>query len=127
MPLRSLAVRGYRSIQRVFVRLGQVNVIVGANGCGKSNLYRSLFLLTAAADGRLSRTLALEGGMPSALWAGEQRKGTSKRIKVQVGFDQWEYNLSCGLPKPSPSAFSLDPLVREEALYFLQGQRKVSV
>ena len=105
MPIRSLAVRGYRSIQRVSIRLGQVNVIVGPNGCGKSNLYRSLFLLAAAADGRLARTLAQEGGMPSALWAGEQLKGTSKRIGIEVGFDQWAYSLSCGLPMPSDSAF----------------------
>jgi predicted ATPase len=127
MPLRSLTVRGYRSIRRVFLQLGQVNVIVGPNGCGKSNLYRSLFLLVAAADGRLARTLAQEGGMPSALWAGERLKGTSKRIKIEVGFDQWAYSLSCGLPMPSGSAFQLDPVVREERLVFRHGDRRVTV
>src|ERR1700746_3382949 len=97
MPIRSLHVRGYRSIQRVFLRLGQVNVLVGPNGCGKTNLYRSLYLLNAAAEGRLARTLAQEGGMPSALWAGEQSKGVPKRITIDVSFDQWSYRFSCGL------------------------------
>ena len=129
MPIRSLYVRGYRSIQSVRLRLGQVNVLVGPNGCGKSNLYRSLYLLNAAAEGRLARTLAQEGGMPSALWAGEQSKGVPKRITVDVGFDQWSYRFSCGLPGvvPITSAFRLDPFVREEELWFHDDQRKVSV
>jgi hypothetical protein len=39
MSIRELRVRGYRSVQDVELRLGQVNVLVGPNGCGKSNLY----------------------------------------------------------------------------------------
>jgi len=128
MPIRSLYVRGYRSIQRVFLRLGQVNVLVGPSGCGKSNLYRSLYLLNAAAEGRIARTLAQEGGMPSALWAGEQSKNVPKRIMVDVSFDQWSYRFSCGLPGASGShAFKLDPFVREEELWFHDSERKVSV
>ena len=127
MPIRSLHVRGYRSIQRVLLRLGQVNVLQGANGCGKSNLYRSLYLLAKAAEGQFARTLANEGGMASALWAGEQNKGVSKRITIEVGFDQWSYHFACGLPMPSKSAFHLDPLIRSEELWFHEGERKTSV
>ena len=127
MPIRSLHVRGYRSIQRVLLRLGQVNVLQGANGCGKSNLYRSLYLLAEAAEGQFARTLANEGGMASALWAGEQNKGVSKRITIEVGFDQWSYHFACGLPMPSKSAFHLDPLIRSEELWFHEGERKASV
>ncbi|MBX3414015.1 MAG: AAA family ATPase [Pirellulales bacterium] len=127
MPIRSLQVRGYRSIQRVQLRLGPVNVLEGANGCGKSNLYRSLYLLAAAAEGRFARTLANEGGMASALWAGEQIKGVSKRITIEVEFDQWSYHFACGLPMPSKSAFHLDPLIRSEELWFHDGDRKTSV
>src|SRR5688500_15216862 len=127
MPIRTISVQGYRSVQRVFLRLGQVNAIVGPNGCGKSNLYRSLYLLWAAANGRLAQMLAEEGGMPSALWAGEWHRGVSKRISVAVGFDRWTYEFACGLAQPSGSAFVLDPFVREEALWFHDGGRRTPV
>ncbi len=129
MPIRSLHVRGYRSVLSVFLRLGQVNVLVGPNGCGKSNLYRSLYLLSVAAEGRLARSLAQEGGMPSCLWAGELRKKAPKRVTIDVGFDQWSYRFSCGLPGAAAfeSAFSLDPFVRQEELWFHDRGRRVSV
>lgn len=128
MPIRSIHVRGYRSIQNLLIPLGKVTVLEGANGCGKSNLYKSLYLLAAAAEGQFARTLASEGGMASALWAGEQTKGVSKRISVAVRFDQWSYHFECGLPQPDRrSAFTLDPLIRSEELFFHDTNRKVSV
>ncbi len=93
MPIRSLHVRGYRSIQRVRLRLGQVNVLQGANGGGKSNLYRSLYLLAAAAEGRFARTLAGEGGMASALWAGEQNKGVPNELRLRLNSTNGRTNL----------------------------------
>lgn len=127
MPIRSLSVRGYRSVQRIHVPLSQVNVVVGPNGCGKSNLYRSLYLLSMAARGRLARTLADEGGMPSCLWAGEMRKGIPKRISIDVHFDAWQYRFACGLVSPGNSAFDLDPYVREEELQFVDQARRASI
>ncbi len=44
MAITRLHVEGYRSIKSVWLQLKPVNVLVGANGCGKSNLYRSMFL-----------------------------------------------------------------------------------
>ncbi|MGD9723305.1 MAG: AAA family ATPase [Pirellulales bacterium] len=127
MPIRSLGVRGYRSVQRMHLPLAQVNVIVGPNGCGKTNLYRSLYLLNMAANGRLARVLAEEGGMPSCLWAGEVRKGTPKRIAIEVQFDAWRYQFACGLADAGRSAFDLDPYVREEELQFLDGVRRATI
>ena len=82
MPILSLEISGYRSIRDLRLPLEQVNVVVGPNGCGKSNLYRALFLLTAAARGQLARALAEEGGMPSVLWAGQRTKGP---VQVRLG------------------------------------------
>ncbi|MEA3083515.1 MAG: hypothetical protein QOC89_1212, partial [Paraburkholderia sp.] len=63
---------GYRSLQRINLPVDQLNVFAGANGVGKTNLYRALELLQAAATGELSKKLAAEGGMESALFAGRR-------------------------------------------------------
>ena len=123
MTIRELWVSGYRSIRRIRLPLGQVNVVVGPNACGKSNLYRGMVLLAAAARGELARTLVAEGGMPSILWAGARKKG-SARVTLGVRVDDWSYELTLGLPK-SRSSFPLDPVVKAEKVVYHDGRRKV--
>jgi len=126
LAIEELHVCGYRSIREMRLSLGQLNVLVGPNGCGKTNLYRAMFLLARAAEGQLAPTLAEEGGMPSVLWAGERRhKNDPVRMTLAVRIDRLEYELQCGLPRPAPTAFSLDPLVKEEQVWFLDGRKKV--
>lgn len=118
--LKEIAVEGYRSLRDIRLPLQQLTVIVGENGSGKSNLYRSLFLLHAAARGMLSRTLAEEGGMPSVLWAGPRKKGPVRMV-LGVSFqDSVFYELTSGLPEPNdlPPSFQLDPLIKSERLTF---------
>lgn len=48
-----LSVVGYRSVRNLPVAIAPVSVFVGANGSGKTNVYRALGLITEAAAGRL--------------------------------------------------------------------------
>jgi predicted ATPase len=116
LAAREFWVSGYRSLRDIRVPLGAVNIVVGANASGKTNLYRALYLLHAAASGALSRTLAEEGGMPSALWAGSRKNGPV-RMTVGVDLQDFAYELSAGIVPPVPQEpphFSLDPEVKEE-------------
>ena len=70
--LQTLAVANYRSIRSLVMPLGPLNLITGANGSGKSNLYRALRLLAEAAQGGIVSSLAREGGLSSTLWAGPE-------------------------------------------------------
>lgn len=70
--ITKLAVAGYRSLRDLRLPLGPLNVITGANGSGKSSLYRSLSLLADIAQGRVLQSLATEGGINSTLWAGPE-------------------------------------------------------
>jgi predicted ATPase len=49
--LTRLAVCGYRSLRALTVELSRLNVVCGANGVGKSSLYRAIRLLAETAQG----------------------------------------------------------------------------
>src|SRR5262249_58035948 len=86
MHIRTVAAAGYRSLRSIHFPVGPLTVFIGANGVGKTNLYRALQLLQASAAGTLARELASEGGMQSALWAGKRTPNKPVRIKLAVGF-----------------------------------------
>src|SRR5262245_35428376 len=85
MRIVEINVSGYRSLRAIRFPVGGLTVFVGANGVGKTNLYRALELLRAAAAGTLARELASEGGMESALWTGKRMANKPARIKLSVG------------------------------------------
>ena len=76
MAITSLHVAGYRSVREVRLTLSRADVLVGPNGCGETNLYRALYLLAAAAEGRLARTLADEGACPRS-----SGRASGKRVR----------------------------------------------
>lgn len=127
MAIKSLIIQGYRSIQKIRLYLEKVNVITGANGSGKSNLYKSVYLLSKAANGEFAKTLALEGGMPSILWAGAKKRTTKTappvRLTLSLQTDNFSYEIACGLPNLSLSAFTLDPQIKEEYLWIGEKRR----
>lgn len=109
MAIKTLTIQGYRSIQKLFLQMKPVNVVTGSNGCGKSNLYKAVYLLAKAANGELAKTLAFEGGMPSILWAGKKKQTTKTkepvRLSLSIQTDNFSYELVCGLPPSSLSVF----------------------
>jgi predicted ATPase len=120
VALRHLWVRGYRSLLDIVLEPGQLTVIIGENGSGKTNLYRALRLLSRGAEGRLATTLLEEGGMPSVLFAGERRLGKGEPVRTVIGveIDEVSYELSLGLPSAPPSdPFVLDPEIKEEVIW----------
>jgi predicted ATPase len=114
--LRELQVSGYRSLRNLTLAFEPLTVVLGANGAGKTNLYNSLQLLSAAAGGTLAQALSAQGGLPSALWAGPRRKQESHRIEITVDLEDFAYELQVGLVPPPQGRFLLDPDVKEERL-----------
>ena len=131
--LNTLAIANYRSLLKLTVPLGQLNLVTGANGSGKSSLYRALRLLAETAQGGVIQALAKEGGLESTLWAGPEtlsramRSGAvpiqggprQKRVRLKLGFstESFGYSISLGLPTPSRSAFALDPEIKHESIW----------
>lgn len=132
--LTTLAIENYRSLRRLVVPLGQVTVVTGSNGSGKSSLYRALRLLADSARNGAVAALAREGGLPSTLWAGPETIGKAvrrgehpiegtvrtNRVSLKLGFasDTYGYAVDLGLPPPVPkTAFALDPEIKRECLW----------
>ncbi len=65
--LERLSVRTFKSLEDVTVELGVVNVFIGANGSGKTNLLEALGVLAAAADGKVDDQALLARGVRPGL------------------------------------------------------------
>ncbi len=132
--ITTLAVENYRSLRKLIVPLGRLTVVTGANGTGKSSLYRSLRLLADSARGGAIAALAREGGLPSTLWAGPEKAGRAVReghrplqgtvrtepVSLRLGFagDEFGYAVDFGHPAPVPdSLFALDPEIKRECTW----------
>ena len=113
MQLRAFEVAGYRSLRRLSIELAPLTVVAGANGAGKTNVYRALHLLHAAATGNLAQAVADEGGLPSLLWAGGRQKKERARVALEARWDELSYELALGL-EPPPTRFPYDPHVKIE-------------
>lgn len=131
--LHTVAFRGYRSLRDVVLPLRQLTVIAGANGTGKSSLYRALRLLADCGRGEVIGSLAREGGLQSALWAGPEQVAGARRtgrtegttrtrsISLEMGYaaDDFGYLVDLGLPQMAgiQSAFGRDPEIKRETVF----------
>ena len=128
--LTALAIEGYRSLRHLVVPLTALTVITGANGTGKSSVYRSIRLLSEASRNGAVAALAREGGLPSTLWAGPENgtpegltaQGTRRKgpVALRLGFasDEFSYAIDLGLPIPSDQTlFGRDPEIKLEAVW----------
>ncbi|WAC93468.1 AAA family ATPase [Mycobacterium sp. Aquia_213] len=130
--LQTVAIRGYRSLREIILPLGRLSIITGANGAGKSSVYRALRLLADCGRGEVIGSLAREGGLQSVLWAGPEQLGGARRTKktegtvrtrpvsLEMGFaaDDFGYLVDLGLPQSAgKSVFARDPEIKRELLF----------
>jgi predicted ATPase len=86
--LESILVEGFTSIRSARVKLRDLNVLVGANGAGKSNFIGALGMLGRIVDGDLGLFVGLSGGA-SALLSDARKSG---RIHLEVEFERVGYS-----------------------------------
>lgn len=138
--LHTLAIENYRSLHALQLPLGQLTVVTGANGSGKSNLYKALRLLAQVAQGGMISALAREGGLESCFWAGPaevsrrhqrqevpvqgQHRNRQRRLRLGFAADDFSYAAALGLPSPTsgesrdrPTLFASDPEIKEELIW----------
>jgi energy-coupling factor transporter ATP-binding protein EcfA2 len=61
--IKTISIKSFKSIENLDLELGRLNVFVGANGSGKSNILEGIGVLSAAADGKVNDQTLLQRGV----------------------------------------------------------------
>lgn len=92
MKLDKLTIRGYKSIALLEdFELRNMNVLIGANGAGKSNFISIFKLLAALIDGNLQTFVKSQGGPDSLLYGGRKR---TQQTDLEFYFGKNGYRIS---------------------------------
>jgi len=101
--LKKLRIQGYRSLKDVTWEPGRLNVLIGPNASGKSNLLGALALMKASVDSgkALESAIFNQGGMIPIMWNGATQL-LKFRLEETIGPDSMvpstdQYNLSYSL------------------------------
>ncbi|MDW8103561.1 MAG: AAA family ATPase [Armatimonadota bacterium] len=117
--LERLQVEGYKSIRNADIRFERLNVLIGANGSGKSNLIDLFRFMRRLAEGDLQATVGQAGGAESLLHYG--RKNTD-RLSIHLWFRRSASLLNgyaCTLLPTSGDSFVFE----EERVFFQDTSR----
>ncbi len=90
-PLAEIKIQGFRSLKQVSWAPDRLNVIIGQNGSGKSNLLWALKLLQDSARRRLRDSALGEGGLRQLLW-NHQAADLAWALTLNVRWPQRSHN-----------------------------------
>lgn len=88
--LKSLTVKGYKSIADQTVPIAELNILIGQNGAGKTNFISLFEFLKDIIDANLQYTVKKAGGADQILYYGSR---TTRTMEVVLDFSYNLYNL----------------------------------
>lgn len=107
--ITKIKIESFKSLENVEIELGNLNVFVGANGSGKSNLLEAIGVLSAAADGKVTDQALLQRGVRPGVpkLYKSAFPTTDKRQLSHISFsgssDEAHYDVSLNNPMADPS------------------------
>ncbi|HEV3155906.1 MAG TPA: AAA family ATPase [Candidatus Baltobacteraceae bacterium] len=111
--IRHIAVRGYKSIKSLDLPLGALNVLIGANGAGKSNFISVFRLLNELSEQNLQGFVARSGGANALLHYGRK---TTKEIHIKLDSSKIGYETYL-----DPDAHDGFNFRKEAAIVYVEG------
>jgi len=98
LPINKISIKGWKSIKDVEVTLGKINILLGANGSGKSSFLSAFELLDAASDDRqhLRHYIEKNGGANQNFHYGTK---ITDQVMIKIGIEdryQFYYFLTAG-------------------------------
>lgn len=86
--VQQVTIENFKSIQSLTLELGRVNVFIGENGSGKSNILEAIAMGSAAAEDKLDNEFLSNRGMrvtePQAMRSGFDEENLGKDIIINV-------------------------------------------
>jgi predicted ATPase len=89
--LSRLVLAGYKSIAASDIELGKLNVLIGANGAGKSNFIGFFRLISRILDQQLQSAVGASGGPDAMLYFGRK---TTEQLTAELYFGNNGYKFS---------------------------------
>lgn len=83
MTLKHITLEGYKSIKSLDIELNQLNVLIGANGSGKTNFISFFKFLNQVIEGNLNFYVRKSGDADSFLYYGQKN---TTRISIKLDF-----------------------------------------
>lgn len=80
-----IKIKGYKSIKEVDLKLQPINILIGANGSGKSNFISFFEFLNYLHSRKLTEYVSLRGGEDKFLFEGSE---TTEEISFETSFDK---------------------------------------
>lgn len=84
MKIKEIHVENYRSLRNITFRPGDLTVVIGANGSGKSNLASAFEFLSDVYDNGLEYAVLKKGGFENIAYRGKRR--TKSAIQFSVDY-----------------------------------------
>ncbi len=92
--LKRVEIKSFKSLLDVNIELGMVNVFIGANGSGKSNLLEAIGILGAAASGRVDDEGLLRRGVRPGVPALYKASFRHERVRSAIRFGAFSEHAS---------------------------------
>jgi AAA15 family ATPase/GTPase len=121
--IKEIGIENYKSIQELKIELGRVTVLIGENGCGKTNILEAIALSSAAAADKLDNEFLASRGIrvtdSQFMRSAFNTNNLNKEIKITLQFQQDKiitYNLQHdGKPYSSwVSSISVNPEIADK-------------
>jgi predicted ATPase len=128
--IERIEINGFKSLREFEIEMGAVNVFIGANGSGKSNILEAIGVLSAAASGRIDdEALMRRGvrpGLPSLYKSSFKGDRTPASIALSACTPEASYSVSLLNPMNDPKPaweYTTESLTSNGGTVFSRGLR----
>ncbi len=123
--IKEVKISNYKSIDKLKIELGRINVLIGENGCGKSNILESIALSAAAANDKLDNEFMVSRGIrvtePTLMRSVFEKEKLDKNIILEI-FTDSESSIKCELNNDNKpySKWEIRKLYEEKELFDIE-------